>query len=64
LNFEATGLGIRKGEPAFLAEINRILLEMEKEGELDRIWDKWYGPSTPYNVKRDKKLTPIEQFRG
>ena len=64
LNWEATGLGIRKGEPAFLAEVNRILEEMEKEGELDRIWDKWYGPTTPFNIKRDKKLTPIAKFRS
>jgi polar amino acid transport system substrate-binding protein len=52
LNWEATGLGIRKGEPAFLAEVNRILQEMEKEGELDRIWNKWYGPETPYKITR------------
>jgi polar amino acid transport system substrate-binding protein len=62
LAWEATALGVRKGEPAFLAEVNRILADMEKEGELDRLWDKWYGPSTPFNVKREKKLTPIDQF--
>jgi polar amino acid transport system substrate-binding protein len=62
LTWEATGLGVRKGEPAFLAEVNRILESMEKSGEIDSLWDKWYGPTTRFNVKREKKLTPIDRL--
>jgi len=62
LAWEATGLGVRKGEPAFLAEVNHILEAMEQSGELDRLWDKWYGPNTRFNVKREKRLTPIEKL--
>jgi polar amino acid transport system substrate-binding protein len=36
---------------------------MEKEGELDAIWSKWFGPKTKFNIPRDKKLTPIAKLR-
>ena len=59
LAYEATGLGVKKGEPELLAAVNKALADMEASGELDAMWTKWYGPQTKYNIPRDKKLTPV-----
>jgi polar amino acid transport system substrate-binding protein len=59
LHWEPTALGVKKGEPALLAAVNAALAQMEKDGELDAMWNKWVGPQTPYNIKREKKLTPL-----
>jgi polar amino acid transport system substrate-binding protein len=60
--WEASGLGVKKGETALLAEVNRILTEMEAAGEIEGIWNKWYGPATQYKLPREKKLTPIDKL--
>lgn len=59
LAYEATGLGVKKGEPELLAAVNKALQDMEASGELDALWVKWYGPTTKFNMPREKKLTPI-----
>src|SRR5258708_39627342 len=40
------GVGMKKDEPALLAKINATLLEMDKAGEINQMWDKWLGPNT------------------
>jgi polar amino acid transport system substrate-binding protein len=60
--WEPSGLGVKKGEAALLAEVNRILEAMESSGELEEIWVRWYGPKTKYNLPREKKLTPISEL--
>lgn len=62
LFFEPTGLGLKKDEPELLAAVNAALREMESSGELDAMWDKWYGPGTKFNIPREKKLTPLSAF--
>jgi polar amino acid transport system substrate-binding protein len=62
LAWEPTALGVKKDEPALLAAVNRSLEDMEKAGEIDSIWNKWYGPTTRFAFVREKKLTPISQF--
>ncbi|RAR59288.1 amino acid ABC transporter substrate-binding protein (PAAT family) [Paraburkholderia unamae] len=42
-------LGVRKDEPAFKAKVNEILLGMEKSGEAQKIYDKWFGPNSGMN---------------
>lgn len=59
LHWEPTALGVKKGEPELLAAVNAALAKMEQDGELDAMWNKWVGPQTPYNIKREKKLTPL-----
>lgn len=49
---EPYGLGLRKGDTAFLNEVNRTLLEMERSGEAKRIFDKWFGPQSEAPLKR------------
>ncbi len=61
--WEPNALGIRKGQPAFLAAVNNALANMEKSGQLEAIWNKWLGDKTIYKMKRVYKLEPISQVR-
>jgi polar amino acid transport system substrate-binding protein len=54
---EPYGLGIRKGDRAFLRFVNRTLLEMEKKGEAKKIFNRWFGPESPAPMKRTFKIT-------
>lgn len=62
LFFEPTGLGMKKDEPQLLAAVNAALRDMEDRGELDAMWNKWYGPDTKFRIVREKKLTPLSDF--
>ncbi len=62
LAWEPTALGVKRDEPALLAAVNKTLEDMEKAGEIDGIWNRWYGPDTRFAFKREKKLTPIASF--
>lgn len=62
VSWEGEAIGVKKGETALLAAVDKALTEMEAAGELDTLWTKWYGPQTKYNVAREKKLTPISAF--
>jgi polar amino acid transport system substrate-binding protein len=57
ISTEPYGLGVRKGEPAFLKEVNRVLLEMEKSGEAAEIFDRWFGAKSATPLKRTFKIT-------
>lgn len=46
------GLGMRKGDKRFMEFINTTLLALENSGEADRIFDKWLGPGTIYNMQK------------
>lgn len=63
LAWEPTGMGVKKGEPALLAAVNDALDKMEKSGENDALWNKWFGPNTKFNIPREKKLTPVSTFQ-
>jgi len=58
---EPWGLGIRKGEPAFLKHVNDALAQMEQSGEAARVFQQWFGPETSYKLERDFK---IEEIKG
>jgi len=49
---EFYGLGIRKGEKKLLDFVNKKLLEMEKNGEAKKIFNKWFGPNSKMPMKR------------
>ncbi|GFO53533.1 amino acid ABC transporter substrate-binding protein [Geomonas sp. Red276] len=53
---EPYGLGMRKDDVKFIAFVNKTLLEMEKSGEAKRIFEKWFGPSTAFHLKRNFKF--------
>lgn len=43
---EAIALGLRKNEPAFKAAVDEALRELEKSGEAEKLFFKWFGPDT------------------
>ncbi|KVE45603.1 ABC transporter substrate-binding protein [Burkholderia sp. BDU5] len=49
ISTEHIALGIRKNEPAFRAQVNKVLLGMEASGEAQKQFDKWFGPGTKMN---------------
>jgi polar amino acid transport system substrate-binding protein len=64
LAWEPTALGVKKDEPALLKAVNDALDKLEKTGEIDALWIKWFGPKTKFNIVREKKLTPISAFQS
>lgn len=56
---EPWGLGVKKGEPALLKQVNDTLDAMEKNGEATKLHAKWFGPATLYKSSREFKIEPI-----
>lgn len=56
---EPYGLGMRKGDTALVAFVNKTLEEMERSGEAQSIFDKWFGPKSSAPLKRDFKISPV-----
>lgn len=56
---EPYGLGMRKGDKAFVDFVNATILEMEKSGEAKRIFDDWFGPKGKSGIilERTFKIT-------
>ncbi|MDN3921088.1 ABC transporter substrate-binding protein [Roseateles violae] len=46
ISIEPLALGIRKGETKFKAVVDEVLRELEKRGEAEKLFVKWYGPET------------------
>lgn len=57
---ELWGVGMRKEEAALIKQVNATLEGMEKSGEAQQVFDKWFGPTTQYKLKRDFKIEPIK----
>ncbi|KAA3518826.1 ABC transporter substrate-binding protein [Agrobacterium vitis] len=49
---EYWGLGVRKGESAFLSAVNAALKTLETSGDGQKIFDKWLGKDTAYKIER------------
>jgi len=58
LSSEPLALGIRKNEPALKKVVDDTLAELEKSGEADKIFMKWYGPTT--KLQFDKRSFKID----
>ena len=56
-------VGVKKGEPALLGKINDILVQMDKDGEINAIWNKWLGPDTQYKMVRDDRVIPLKDLK-
>lgn len=46
ISVEPLALGIRKGEGRFKTAVDEVLRELEKRGEAEKLFVKWYGPET------------------
>ncbi len=58
---EHIGIIMNKGEPELKAAIDKALTQMEKSGELDKIFDKWLGKESIYKLSRQFKVEPVAQ---
>ncbi|WP_296247326.1 transporter substrate-binding domain-containing protein [Pseudomonas sp. UBA4194] len=63
LHYEPNCIGIKKGELALTAAVDKALADMEASGELQALWDKWYGEGSEFKLAREKKLTPLTDFQ-
>ena len=53
LSVEPLALGIRKGETSVKLLVDETLRDLEKSGEAEKLFFKWYGPAT--KIKFDKR---------
>ncbi|RAT62391.1 ABC transporter [Lonsdalea populi] len=60
---EPIGVGMKKDEPALLAEVNRSLKAMDDAGAIDAIWNTWIGPNTEYKMVREEKVQPLSSLK-
>lgn len=56
LTREYEGVGIPKGEARLVGLINETLVELEKNGDARKIYDRWFGPKTKAPLVRDFKI--------
>lgn len=49
---EPYGLGMRKGDANLVKFVNDTLLEMEKNGEAKKIFERWFGPNSDSPIRR------------
>jgi len=56
---EPVAIGMKLDEPVLLAKVNAALMEMDKDGEIDAMWNKWLGPDTSYKITRDEHVQPL-----
>ena len=56
-------VGLKKGEDSLRSKVNEALYAMDKEGEIDALWNKWLGPNTEYKLTRDEKVQPITDIK-
>jgi len=58
---EPWGIGMRKGEDGLRNEVNKVLSTLESSGEMQTIFDRWFGPDTKFPTKRVFK---VEEIKG
>lgn len=53
---EPYGIAVKKGETALLQAINSALVEFEKDGQAEGIYNSWFGPNSSTPLPRDFKI--------
>jgi polar amino acid transport system substrate-binding protein len=61
ISIEVLGLGLRKNETGLKTLVDATLLELEKSGDAEKLFLKWFGPGTRLNFQ--KRLFKIESDR-
>jgi polar amino acid transport system substrate-binding protein len=54
---EPYGIAIKKDEKSLVELVDKTLLEMEKNGEAGKIFEKWFGPKSQAPLKRNFKIS-------
>ena len=62
ISSEPYGLGMRKGDTNFVKFVNATLLEMEKSGEVKKIFERWFGPNTDSPINRGKFVITADRM--
>ena len=58
---EKYGVGIKLGEERLLAAVNEALIQADKAGELQAIFDKYLGENTEYKLTRKFRVEAITE---
>lgn len=58
---EPWGIGLRKGETALQSEVNKTLVKLQESGQLQTIYDRWFGPDTKFPSKR---VFEVQEIKG
>jgi polar amino acid transport system substrate-binding protein len=58
ISVEPLALGLKKGEKALKTVVDGVLRELEKSGDADKLFVKWYGPAT--KLQFDKRSFRID----
>ncbi|MBV8659301.1 MAG: transporter substrate-binding domain-containing protein [Burkholderiales bacterium] len=54
---EVFAVGMRKGQPKLQQAVNDALVESERSGEANRIFNSWFGPGAAVQLNRTFKIT-------
>jgi polar amino acid transport system substrate-binding protein len=58
ISVEPLALGLKKGETALKTLVDGVLRDLEKSGEAEKLFVKWYGPAT--KLQFEKRSFKIE----
>jgi len=58
ISVEPLALGLKKGEPRLKTTVDGVLRELESSGDADKLFAKWYGPTT--RLQFDKRTFKID----
>lgn len=62
LTKEYQGVGIPKDETRLTQKVDDILIKLEESGEVQKIYDRWFGPETKSAQPRgDFKIAPLDK---
>jgi polar amino acid transport system substrate-binding protein len=56
LSVKSYGVGLRQGESALRKAINEALLDLEKSGEAEKIYNRWFGPGSDTPIPRTFRI--------
>jgi polar amino acid transport system substrate-binding protein len=62
ISMEPYGIGMRKGDANFVNFVNATLLEMEKNGEAKKIFERWFGPNTDSPITRGNFMITADRM--
>jgi polar amino acid transport system substrate-binding protein len=52
ISVEPLALGLKKGEKGLKTTVDSVLRELESSGEADKLFAKWYGPTTKLQFEK------------
>ncbi|MDK2124969.1 ABC transporter substrate-binding protein [Parachitinimonas caeni] len=59
ISLEIYGIAVRKGEARLRKEVNDTIIEMERDGSAQKIFDRWFGPNTKNPLQRLFKIKTV-----